>query len=235
MTTLVRFKLALRETMDRFKQAEGELRFEDHQSLDHIEKLIQAATSASVLRRQLIHYLTRQVSHKFLYILRNDLKKTLLELLESHEYTLATLLIEENGELQHQLLSIQKAMSHHYPELESHTQQLQLEKHQLAQKLKQAEEKTQLLEVTVEELKSELQTMEFEQRDLLNRQTVVKQQVATLLHENESLREQSRFDQREIELLRQAVQRLCEEKQEVSHTSTSTHVNSRPSPQNLPA
>jgi len=235
MTSLVRFKLALRDAMDRFKQAEGELRFEDNQSLEHIEKLIREATSASVLRRQLIHYLTRQVSHKFLYVLRNDLKKTLLELLESPEYTLATLLIEENGELQHQLLSIQKAMSHHYPELESHTQQLQLEKHQLTQKLKFSEEKTQLLEVTVEELKSELQTMEFDQRDLLNRHAVVKQQVTSLLHENEGLREQCMADLREIEQLRQEVQRLREEKQEVNNLPASTRLSSNPTPKNVRA
>lgn len=235
MTTLVLFKLALREAMDRFKQAEGELRFEDHQSLEHMEKLIQAATSASVLRRQLIHYLTRQVSHKFFYMLRNDLKKTLLDLLETPEYTLATLLIEENGELQHQLLSIQKAMSHHYPELESHTQQLQLEKQQLMQKLKFSEEKAQLLEVTVEELKTELQTLEFDQRDLLNRHAVVKQQVTALLHENEGLQEQRMADLRELEQLRQEVQRLREEKQEVNNLPTSTRLNSSPSPQNVRA
>lgn len=229
MTILIRFKCALREVIDRFKQAEeNNLRYEDDRNLQHIEKLIEQASSASVLRRQLINYLIHHMTYKFLYILRNDLKKTLLGLLESPEYTLATLLIEENGELQHQLLSIQKAMSHHYPELESHTKQLQLEKHQLTQALKTSEEKRHILEVTVDELKTELQTLEFDQRDLLNRHAVVKQQVTTLLQDNEVFKAQIVSDQREMERLRQELQHLREKKHESKDEGTTIGLNLLP-------
>ena len=215
MTILDQFKQAISNELDQFIKSENILRSVDEKAIADLKEMMTSAASAAALRRRIYHYTYQEMDRKLFYMFRNDLKSRFITLLQSPNYSLEALLIEESQELTRmntllldQVHSLTAMVENNHPEQQKQNLLLQEENIRLKEQLNSTEQAKEALEQTVESFAQKTHRLEMRAENLTNQLTKTQEQSHAYLSENQRLRAKAIQDEARIKQLESVIEQM---------------------------